>query len=140
MSSLVVTYGMTALIVCAEEVRDRDILAVTSDGMVRRAASGDTIIGHVIDGGAAKAGEKAKVHVYRTPLAPGSDSSRCSRCNRKLTNPESRALGIGPICVHKLQHEQDTVPQVKPRARRVDAKPERPNDQRLPSEWIGIAL
>ena len=32
-----------------------------------------------------------------------SNGTRCSKCNRILTDPKSIAEGIGPICIKKVQ-------------------------------------
>ena len=36
-----------------------------------------------------------------TPIAK--ESPRCTRCNRKLTNPAAIARGMGQVCYHKQQ-------------------------------------
>lgn len=35
---------------------------------------------------------------------------RCSRCGRKLKNPESRRLGFGVVCYSKVQTRRGYVP------------------------------
>lgn len=35
---------------------------------------------------------------------------RCSRCGRRLKNPESRRLGFGAVCYSKVQTKRKNVP------------------------------
>jgi hypothetical protein len=35
----------------------------------------------------------------------GHDSERCDRCNRRLKDPESRRIGVGPICRKRQARE-----------------------------------
>ena len=54
------------------------------------------------------AAERAKIlaaigaDVKAAAIRYGRELGKCSQCNRTLTNPESIALGIGPICLNKI--------------------------------------
>ena len=53
-----------------------------------------------------------------------SNGTRCSECNRMLTDPKSIANGIGPICIQKVQvnnHALDSF--VNPEAPETEVSP-----------------
>jgi len=43
-------------------------------------------------------------------MMPEPEYDKCSRCGRRLKNPESRRLGFGAVCYSKVQTRREHIP------------------------------